>query len=52
VSEKFLAARAIYRLDYETLLDYSPDPFGDFAAGRHDRLARAELATVGLQRRG
>ena len=52
VSEKLLASRAIYRLDYETLLDYSPDPFGDFAAGRHDRLARAELATVGLQPRG
>ena len=51
VAEKLLAARALYRLDYETLLDYSPDPFGDFSSGRHDRLARAELATVGLRRR-
>ena len=53
VAEKILAGRAIYSLDYQTLLDYSPDPFGDFAHGRHDRLARAELATVGLRlRRG
>jgi hypothetical protein len=50
-AEKILAARAVYSLDYQTLLDYSPDPFGDFAKGRHDRLARAELATVGLKLR-
>ncbi len=50
-AEKLLAARAIYGLDYRTLLDYSPDPFGDFTSGRHDRLARAELATVGLRPR-
>jgi hypothetical protein len=51
VAEELLAARAIYRLDYETLLEYSPDPFGDFTSGRHDRLARAELADSGLRRR-
>jgi hypothetical protein len=50
VAEKLLAARAIYRLDYQTLLEYSPDPFGDFTSGRHDRLARAELADSGLRR--
>jgi hypothetical protein len=50
-AEKFLAARALYSLDYQTLLRYSPDPFGDFASGRHDRLARAELAAAGLRPR-
>jgi hypothetical protein len=40
--------RAITSLDYPTLLEYTPDPLGDWAAGRHDRLARAELASVGL----
>jgi hypothetical protein len=49
VAEQLLAARAVYGLDYETLLDFSPDPFGDFTSGRHDRLARAELASVGLR---
>ena len=44
-----LALRAITRLDYAELLQYSPDPVGDWAAGRHDRLARAELASVGLR---
>jgi len=51
VVEGILAARAVYSLDYQTLLEFSPDPFGDFAAGRHDRLARAELAAVGLRLR-
>ena len=47
--ERILAIRAVSRLDYSTLLEYSPDPLGDGAAGRHDRLARAELASVGLR---
>ena len=47
--EKALAMRAVTRLDYATLLDYTPDPLGDWARGRHDRLARAELASVGLR---
>ena len=46
---RILAMRAVTRLDYPTLLDYSSDPFGDWATGRHDRLARAELASVGLR---
>lgn len=47
--EQALAMRAISRLDYATLLEFSPDPFGDWATGRLDRLARAELASVGLR---
>jgi hypothetical protein len=47
--EKTLAMRAITRLDYPTLLDFTPDPIGDWTSGRHDRLARAELASVGLR---
>ena len=45
--EHALAMRAFSRLDYSTLLEYTPDPLGDWAKGRHDRLARAELASVG-----
>jgi hypothetical protein len=41
--------RAMSRLDYDTLLDYTPDPLGDWTSGRHDRLAKAELASVGLR---
>jgi hypothetical protein len=47
--ERTLAMRAVTRLDYETLLEFTPDPLGDWAADRHDRLARAELASVGLR---
>jgi hypothetical protein len=47
--EKALAMRAVTRLDYATLLEYTPDPLGDWASGRHDRLARAELDSVGLR---
>jgi hypothetical protein len=47
--ERTLAMRAVTRLEYSTLLEYTPDPFGDWASGRHDRLARAELASVGLR---
>lgn len=47
--ERVLALRAVTRLDYSTLLEYTPDPIGDWASGRHDRLARAELASVGLR---
>jgi hypothetical protein len=47
--QQALAMRAVARLDYTTLLEYSPDPLGDWASGRHDRLARAELASVGLR---
>ena len=44
-----LALRAVTRLDYRELLEFTPDPIGDWVAGRHDRLARAELASVGLR---
>jgi len=47
--DEVLALRAITRMDYRDLLEYSPDPIGDWASGRHDRLARAELANVGLR---
>jgi hypothetical protein len=47
--ERALAMRAFARLDYSTLLEYTPDPLGDWADGRHDRLARAELASEGLR---
>ena len=44
-----LATRALSRLSYPELLEHTSDPFGDFAAGRYDRLAKAELASVGLR---
>ena len=47
--QEVLALRAVTRLDYRELLAFTPDPIGDWAAGRHDRLARAELASVGLR---
>ena len=47
--DEVLAMRAVARLDFPTLLSFTPDPLGDFATGRFDRLARAELASVGLR---
>ena len=47
--ERVLAMRAVTRLDYATLLEYTPDPLGDWTNGRLDRLARAELASEGLR---
>jgi len=47
--DEMLAMRAVTRLDYPTLLSFTPDPLGDFATRRYDRLARAELASVGLR---
>jgi hypothetical protein len=47
--EATLAMRAISRLDYSALLEFTPDPVGDWTSGRHDRLAKAELASVGLR---
>jgi hypothetical protein len=47
--ERLLASRAIHRLEYDELLEFSPDPFGDWLAGRHARLAQAELDRVGLR---
>ena len=50
--DRLLASRALHRLEYAELLEYTPDPFGDWINGRVDRLALAELETVGLQRVG
>ena len=47
--ERILALRALHRLEYDELLEFTPDPFGDWVAGRHERLARAELDRVGLR---
>jgi hypothetical protein len=47
--ERSLAMRAVTRLDYAELLEFTPDPLGDWVSGRHDRLAKAELASVGLR---
>ncbi len=43
-----LAARALYTLPYAQLVEYAPDPMGDWRAGHYDRLARATLAADGL----
>lgn len=48
--ERILASRALHRLDYARLLEFTPDPFGDWQAGRLDRLVQAELEEVGLAR--
>jgi hypothetical protein len=47
--QQVLATRAINRLPYQRLLEHTADPFGDYAAGRYEGLARAELASVGLR---
>jgi hypothetical protein len=47
-TRRLLAMRAVCRLEYADLLEYTRDPLGDWAAGRHDALARAELASQGL----
>jgi hypothetical protein len=47
--ERALAMRAVSRLEWSDLLEYTPDPLGDWAAGRYERLARAELASAGLR---
>jgi hypothetical protein len=47
--EEVLASRAVHRLEYDELLEHTPDPFGDWVAGRHDRLAAAELDRIGLR---
>ena len=48
-TQQILAMRAISRLEYAALLAFTPDPLGDWTSGRHDRLAQAELASVGLR---
>jgi hypothetical protein len=45
---ELLARRAAQRMSYRRLLTVTDDPWGDLRAGRHERLARAELARLGL----
>ena len=45
---RLLAMRAAFGLPYDELLEHTPDPLGDLAAGRHDALVAAALADVGL----
>lgn len=47
--EHILAARAAYSLDFKTLRRYTPDPFGDLAEGRYDRLVTALRREEGLR---
>src|SRR4029078_6974651 len=49
--QRTLAMRAVNRLDYSELLVYTPDPFGDWGTGRHDRLAPARLESGGVRAR-
>jgi hypothetical protein len=46
--EEILAARAAYNLPYRVLARYTPDPFGDLAAGRHTALLRALADDAGV----
>ena len=48
---KVLAMRAAFSLPYAELLRYTPDPFGDLAAGRYDALVTAALEESGLRSR-
>lgn len=45
---EMLARRAAQRMPYRTLLAVSRDPWADIHAGRHERLAHAELARIGV----
>ena len=49
--DRLLASRALHRLSWSDMLEYSRDPLGEFASGRYESLARAELESVGLRRR-
>jgi hypothetical protein len=46
---RLLASRALHRLEYAKLLEFTPDPFGDWAAGRLEGLVQAELESAGLR---
>jgi len=48
--EELLATRAVAHLPYARLLAITPDPAEDLRAGRHERLADAELARLRLSR--
>ena len=46
--DRLLAMRAAFSLPYSRLLQYTDDPLGDLAAGRHDRLVAAAYAEAGV----
>lgn len=46
---RVLAMRAAFALPFDTLLQYTSDPLGDLAAGRHDALVRALYEDAGLR---
>ena len=46
---RLIAMRAAFSLPYGRLLEYTPDPFGDLAAGRYDPLVAAAFDDVGLR---
>jgi hypothetical protein len=48
--DELLATRAVAHLPYRTLLAITPDPAEDLRAGRHERLADAELSRLRLPR--
>jgi hypothetical protein len=48
---EFLAHRATENLRYHVLRDVTHDPWGDLEAGRHEALAEAELAWLGIRTR-
>lgn len=48
--QELLARRAAHHLSYHRLARVSPEPWNDLAAGRFDRLARAELERLGIER--
>ncbi len=47
--QAYLARRAVDVLPYQQLCLVTDDPTGDLQDGRHDALARAELARLGLR---
>ncbi len=47
--QAYLARRAVDVLPYQQLRTVTDDPTGDLQDGRHDALARAELARLGLR---
>ena len=47
---RLIAMRAAFALPFETLLRHTPDPVGDLAAERYDRLIAAVLDDAGLGR--
>jgi hypothetical protein len=49
--DRVLAGRALQRMEWSDLLDYTPDPIGDWTTGNYDRLARAEYEAAGLRAR-